>query len=551
MKKYSSVLIRIAISLCIFLFSIYNSYSQTKFIGTWEGTFMNDFKVLINFSINNQNKYDGNIKMLAGDNIIQNDKIINIKLSNDEFTFYIPDKETPFKGSFNELITELSGEFIFPDGSKHPIELKRIMDEKKPIEEFRIFKQKKIEAQNLRSDLIFLYTSLSEYHPQLYAFTSKDSITSLTDKLKREIDVNLTLEEFYLLTTKLTDAIKCSHTGVRLPNDYQNLINRFGNFFPFKLFFTNDRAFFLQGEFLPDYQISPGDEIISINQIPIVKIINQLFYFIPSEGCNVTTKYNELNKRFNSLFYLLDDSEEFAVTYKTGYSIEKIVVPASGLKELNMESDLIENKSQVEFNYIDNKAVGKLKVPSFAISNMDHYLQKLDSIFGDLRKTNTQDIILDLRNNSGGHPIFAAQLFSYLTNKDFAYFKRNEVVKEFEPLYNTMHHNKLSFNGNLYIFINGGCLSTTGHLISLLKYNTDAIFIGEEPGSTFRCNDYSLQLSLPNTGIKLNVPRTTFETSVSGFSLCDPFSIDFRVKNTVTELINGEDAYMELFKNNK
>jgi len=109
-----------------------------------------------------------------------------------------------------------------------------------------------------------------------------------------------------------------------------------------------------------------------------------------------------------------------------------------------------------------------------------------------------------------------------------------------------MHPNRLKFEGNIYVFVNGGCLSTTGHLISLLKFHTNAIFIGEEPGSTFQCNDFSIQLTLPISGIELNVPRTTFETSVSGFTLNEPFPIDYEINYTADEIINRKDVYLEI-----
>jgi hypothetical protein len=189
-----------------------------------------------------------------------------------------------------------------------------------------------------------------------------------------------------------------------------------------------------------------------------------------------------------------------------------------------------------------------LKISSFEIFNMDKYFSQLDSIFSVLKTNNTNNLLLDLRDNPGGHPIFAAQLLSYLTDADFVYFKRNEEITEFEPLYNTMQPNALNFNRNIFVFVNGGSLSTTGHLISLLRYNTDAVFIGEEPGSTFSCNDFSIQLSLPNTGIELNIPRTTFETAVDLSSDARQFSVDYKVNNTIAETINNEDACLEFTK---
>ncbi|MDH3381988.1 MAG: S41 family peptidase, partial [Flavobacteriaceae bacterium] len=465
--------------------------SQTSYIGNWEGVFMNDFKVEINFNTNNQNQIEGNIKMFAGENIIQDDKIESVNQSVNQLTFYIPAKETLFKGSFNGQLTELSGDFIFPDGSKHAIQLNKSLEETNSVEEFKKLKEQQFNADELNSDLEFLYTNLKKYHPQLYTHTSKDSMDILVEKLKSEIDTTLTLEEFYVLASKLTDALHCSHTGVKLPSTYQNLANRLGNYFPLRLFFSNGKAFYVTGCVEEDDQILPGQEIISINGVPVNQLIEQAFYFIPSEACNKTTKYNELNKSFNTLFYLLDNSEEFEVKFNSGVSNSNITVASSSLADINCDCGTNENSREVNFSLINNKSIGLLKVSSFAIPEMDRYFHQLDSIFSNLKTNNIQNLILDLRENSGGHPIFAAQLFSYLTDKDFIYFKRNEGVKDFEPLYNTMQSNKLNFNGSVYVFIDGGCLSTTGHLISLLKFYTNAIFIGEEPGSTFRCNDLS------------------------------------------------------------
>lgn len=546
MKKYPAVLIYLVITTLSFLFTIQTAYGQVHFTGKWEGIFMNDFLARIDFGVNNENLYEGNLTMFAGNDLIQDDKIVDIQLLNKKITFYIPDKETLFEGSFDDLISELSGEFIFPDGSRHAIQLKRKMAEATTAEEFRLLKEKKISVQELRSDLLFLYTSLKENHPQVDTSTSKDNFDPLFDKINRELNTALTLEEFYFQTAKLTNAVNCSHTGVRLPATYQNLVNEFGNFFPLKLFFSDGKAFYISGASAGDHQLAPGSEIMRINDKPVDEIIQRSFYYIPSEACNLTTKYNELNKRFNSLFYFLDDSGEFKVTFKSASSVRSIEVASANLADLNFDDGNGENGKLVDFSYIDNTSIGLLKVSSFAMRDMDQYFYRLDSIFSDLKSKKTSNLILDLRDNSGGLPIFAAQLFSYLTDKEFIYFKRNEDVKDFEPLYNTMQPNKLSFTGNLYVLVNGGCLSTTGHLISLLKFYTNAIFIGEEPGSTFRCNDFSMQLVLPNSGIQLNVPRTTFETSVTGFEVCEPFPLDFEIILNANDIIDKKDTYVEM-----
>ncbi len=196
------------------------------------------------------------------------------------------------------------------------------------------------------------------------------------------------------------------------------------------------------------------------------------------------------------------------------------------------------------FHMESEPSYGVLKISSFGIMNMEDYFAFLDSTFILLNSAGLTDLVLDLRDNWGGHPIFAAQLFSYLTDGDFTYFQRNPEVQEFEPLYNPMQANKNHFKGSTIVLVNGGCLSTTGHLISLLKYHTQALFIGEEPGSTYSCNDFSIQYQLPNSGMEVNIPRTTFVTAVSGFEEGKPFSVDYQVQQTLKDKIEGVDSYM-------
>lgn len=44
------------------------------------------------------------------------------------------------------------------------------------------------------------------------------------------------------------------------------------------------------------------------------------------------------------------------------------------------------------------------------------------------------------------------------------------------------------FNGRLFVLVNGGCFSTTSELITFLKENTNAIFIGQESGGGYNGN---------------------------------------------------------------
>jgi len=120
-----SIVIRVlAISvLCILSQSL---FSQNPSDSHWEGDFMVDFKTIIVLEATGDDSYSGSIQMFDNFGEIQNDKLSKIKIRDKELSFYIEAKETEFKGKFDESLNELSGNFIFPDQSMHPIELQRV-----------------------------------------------------------------------------------------------------------------------------------------------------------------------------------------------------------------------------------------------------------------------------------------------------------------------------------------------------------------------------------------------------------------------------------------
>jgi hypothetical protein len=349
--------------------------------------------------------------------------------------------------------------------------------------------------------------------------------------------------EFYKIIAPVVESIKCSHTGIRLPPKMQEGINTNENFLPLKLVFEREKVFCLNN-IGSSVEIVPGSEILTINNIPIQTIREKLYYFISSEGNNTTTKEFYLNKNFNPLFNLIDNSEAFEIEYKNLNTSYTASLKACKYSELANTKNRDENEKPLSFLFDDQKKVGFLTVRSFMFADINKYIQEMDTIFSTLKNENTK-LVIDLRGNPGGHPIFAAQLLSYLTNKEFTYLKRNNEIKEFEPLYNQMSPNKIQFEGDIYVLINGGCLSTTGHLISLIKHTTDATFIGEEPGSTFQCNDFSIKITLPNSGIEVNIPQTTFETAIDQSKKMVPFAVDYRVSFSIEDYLNGDDSYIK------
>ena len=112
-----------AISVLCMMSQFVNAQHQAE--GTWQGYFMEDFKTLVKLECSEEDSHSGSIRMFDGMGEIQNDKLSKITMESTSLSFYIDAKETEFEGTFNEDFTELSGNFIFPDQSLHPIKLRK------------------------------------------------------------------------------------------------------------------------------------------------------------------------------------------------------------------------------------------------------------------------------------------------------------------------------------------------------------------------------------------------------------------------------------------
>ena len=514
--------------------------------GFWEGSFMGDFRTVIRI-IPSEKGYTGNIVMYSGPQMIQDDPITEISVEGDQLNFFIPAKETRFTGTFNKEITSVTGIFIFPDGSEHPIEVRKSPEDVGPEaseEQYLELRNRLYDPSLLKEDLLYLVEQLKNNHPRLYSYTTEREMDDAVERILGRLDRQMGLEEYFLLISPLVEMVRCSHTGIRLPSEYLQQAAAYGNYLPLRIICERGRIYYLSAIEQPDPGIAPGTEIASINGIPTAEILAKLWPMVNSEGFNTTTRYFCLNKQFHDLYHIIDRAALYEVEFLTLPVHKTVGFHACTHEVLSAGTGEEKTRSPLYFILNDEIPAGILRVSSFEIPDMDWYMGELERVFNLLEQKGTPNLILDLRGNPGGHPIFAAQLLSYLVEEDFTYFRRNPDVEEFEPLYHPMQPDPCHFKGKLYVLVDGGCLSTTGHLISQIKYRTHAVFIGQEPGSTFRCNDFSIKVSLANTAIEANIPRVTFETAVEGFREGVPFPLDHPVRCSISDAVQGIDRIL-------
>ncbi|MFH1842966.1 MAG: S41 family peptidase [bacterium] len=397
------------------------------------------------------------------------------------------------------------------------------------------------------------YTDLIEKrHPGF--FTDRAALARIAAKQRALLTDNLTLFEFYRILSPVRAEVRCGHTRLYLPERVEAELNRGGNLLPLAIGVFNDSLLVL-ANISPQPMPQPGDVVLAIDGITAQTIIEDLKTGLHADGENETYKYANINWDFTSLYRIFfpesGQKGQFVISalsaasgeqYTANLNVLRQQVPEPG-PEADPDAPQPPPPNVIATFATDNR-FAVLTIADFGFyDDFEAFQQPVDEFFYRLAHRKIDTVILDLRGNDGGDPYCGAHLLKHLLRRPFTYFgtgtqARGNLLKPQQPV-------ARPFAGNLYVLIDGGCFSTTGHLCSLLRYHGIGFFIGEETGGSYACNDASRMHTLKNTGLQALVPNRTFRTAVQGLHRGRGIMPDLAVQPTITQVRNGRDVVLE------
>ena len=439
-----------------------------------------------------------------------------------------------------------------------------------PFEEY--FKRQ-LTARQVKEDLEILKKGLEKIHPSLNQYISEKEFDNLFEKERQQEGPTLSVQDTYRKISRIVASVKCQHTIATPPDNLIYRMQKKGKFFPLRVFWEFDpvRAFMIF-DFSKEADLPPGLEIFSINGKSIQSIHDELMPFFPSDGGILSNKQSRLQVGvdFQFWYYLfMERPDSFLVelsdingqrftksfqavtfqqwtrNYKKYLSQKEPVVRKytdyyAGKEKLN-------RKEPIRYEYLSD-SIGLLTVMNFVDS--DKFTSVVPEAFGDLKRKNIQNLIIDVRYNGGGNDILGRKLFTYLIDQPSAYFdslysstgisdttflfrntdKDRAWFQNTLPLVDSLpdgrfatkpsvnegltvqRPNKDSFKGNVYILMNGRSASTTAEFLAAVHFNKLATFIGEESGGDYHGGnggDFA-KLKLPNSNIHVQIPLTNY-----------------------------------------
>ncbi len=392
----------------------------------------------------------------------------------------------------------------------------------------------------------------------LYVYRNKKQIDSIYQQAEEKARNSKNIFDFYKVIAQLTGFEGSCHNYTDLPNHASYYLTQKPEYLPITLKNIDGRL--LQDS--KDTAVPLGAEILSINGVPAKQMIRRFSQYYFSDGYSMPYKETTgFERGMLDKFYIeFGNHKEYLIQYQWNGAVKEVSLPGIPLESFKKLQEsrysLTFDKKLLSEKYSFSKegeGIYRLSLRGFdfATRKEDPAYKKfsvfLDQMMDTLEQEKIQNLIIDLRGNTGGTGALYEKVFSYLTQRPFrdshyAYTQFNEVPLEerlvITPLFlsngvqdkhglnvylkqlypksvqgkyywaddknPSILPNERTFKGQIYLLVDQRVASAASHLASLIKSYTNAVVIGKETvGGYYEHNGHlPLVYELPNTGIQ-------------------------------------------------
>lgn len=397
-----------------------------------------------------------------------------------------------------------------------------------------------LSPDQLKEDFRIFRESLEKFHPEMYRFTAPEVFEAQFEEIETAIETPMSQQEFYKLLRPVLVSLKDGHIKWIVQGKDQHYGFYEENLFPVELYFENEKVFALRhfsGEKIPALA-----EVLTINNQPIQSIKSQLMKTLTfGDGESQGGKYFQLNRYFSAYFATeFGTRENYTVEWVAHGKTEKWT--GSGVSREEIENNFSEVEAPFTFKMI-NGWTGVLKINRFySMPGEPDFSKFLKNSFQSLKNEGISNLILDLRGNEGGSEKLGIELYSYLALNKFRYYDylstrpnqkvdfpqytsklfrlANSFSKEKNGVYQTtlgpgrktMKPNRLAFQGNVILLLDGQSFSVTTEVASRALSDGRVTILGQETagGAEGNSSGFFTILTLPHSKIDLGIPRIGF-----------------------------------------
>ncbi|MEN0046938.1 MAG: S41 family peptidase [Bacteroidota bacterium] len=453
-----------------------------------------------------------------------------------------------------------------------------------------------LKKDSLLLDIEYLEGILTEAHPGLYRYNSKEDIVLLFKNLRNQVKDNIEEKEWMILLSQTINDIKCGHTYLNPWNMKKSIRNRlFGGNIYLPLGFKVLENEMIVTHNLTDFDIRKGDQIISIDGHFTKQILDSLRTIVSTDGNNKNALGHHLSldefdvshwELFDlnyHLFFSVNRNFMLEIKSYKEDSIKKYVIPALSKQE-RMDRYKGLSVDRWDFEIREDKAI--MKLGDFAIWNWKDFDYKIwfQDAFQKLGAAQINNLIIDIRGNTGGLGEVRDELLSYLitapveAHQQKILVRTTKVDEKYKPYSDTwvkwifeglstleyrrfneefyelsesfdseiIHPKKTAFKGNVYMLGDASNVSATFTLLENTKQLETVYFVGNETGGNkqgINGGEY-IFFYLPYSGMEVDVPLKFFYGGANRKD--EGVQPDYEVSYNKEDIATNFDPYLSL-----
>ncbi len=383
---------------------------------------------------------------------------------------------------------------------------------------------------------------LEQVHPNPYYRYPKVSFYKDVQAVKKSFNKNLNAIDFYLKIVSLLGKLDDGHTDLHIMSKYnkENPI-----VIPYEFDLSPSKPYIICRQAYPfiSAQIPDSAEVISINNIPAQKIVNDIIDLNTGESRLFRVQFGAT--RF---YFYLEALYKLKGTYSIKYKANGRIVTATikGVKQTEIETmkskndsaaNNISGGSNFSLRLVDSNSTAIVEFKSF---DWDGFTTFMDSAFTVIKEKHIQNLIVNLMDDGGGDSDVGDEFFQYILNQPFRQYdkvleKNSELLKErlrqhlaeknrqpdsadlvllnringsYDTLFydnNPIRENPLRFNGKIYLLVNLQTYSSAADFAQCFKYQKRGIIIGKETGGLVESYGDIVTAILPNTKLEMSI----------------------------------------------
>lgn len=324
---------------------------------------------------------------------------------------------------------------------------------------YPVFGQR-LSLKQQRADFDTLCSKLEYIHPDLHLRQTKEEYDARKSQIRTSFTDSASVSDFYLKVAPFMASIKDGHS-MMLPPITEELITHAkndGKTMPLRIKATGN-VFVVNYPVTNDTQICKGDTILSINGIRSKDILSGMYSLFASEKGNAIKEY-AISSYLTPLFWhMYQWSESYLFSVKRGNKVweEKLNgIPQS--KALSVIKVKQSNIKPANFTYqlSCNQSKATISIPN--VYQELELKQFCDSVFKDINDKKIPELVIDVRNNTGGSSRCVERLISYFPHPDYTLYSKSQIkVSSYSKAYNKKRHKGIYDqmcnlpNGNLFV----------------------------------------------------------------------------------------------------